>query len=144
MKLILAAIVAFASAAPVLKLRVFVRPDGSVIVLIPNPRMCETGESADACLSRIAAKDCPRLEGVCLPSFDVSPGDLPPVSKRNAWRGNVQTRTLSVDEAAVPRIWTAYKALFSGKRVGVLTLQDLTAADAAELRAQGYTVEEVR
>lgn len=127
------------------KVRVYVNSDGTVAILAVNPKHCGASESGDSCLARIASKDCPKARtGGCLPSFDMEPSALPARSKRAGWRGNAQSKKLTVDEAAVPKFYRAFRSLPSGRRIGAFTGQDLTGADIAALQALGYTVEEVR
>jgi hypothetical protein len=89
---LLVLLVAPASAFPV---RVYYKPNGKVIVL--QAVACQDGEMPQACLERVAAKDCPRDDaGTCLPSDDMDSSALPSRETRNQWRGNKSTK-LRVD-----------------------------------------------
>ena len=63
--------------------RVFMKPDGTVSVLIPNPRLRLDGESEADFLERIYRKDGGGLLG--LPYQDVAQTDLPPRADRKEW-----------------------------------------------------------
>lgn len=75
--------------------RVYYKPNGKVIVF--QAVACNSGEDPQACLQRIAARDCPKDDaGACLPSDDMDSAQLPSRETRNQWRGNKATK-LRVD-----------------------------------------------
>lgn len=97
------------AAAPV---RVFYSPDGKVAIL--RAIMCREGETPQACLDRIGAKDCPRgAHGACLPYDDIDDQTLPARATRNKWRGD-KRGGLRVDASIITkaeRIEAAEKAI---------------------------------
>ena len=75
--------------------RVYHKPDGTVAVLHPNPKMRAPDESDVEFLDRICARDAPMngLDG--LPFVDYDSGTLPPRSERKVWEvrdGRIATK----------------------------------------------------
>ena len=64
--------------------RVYIKPDGSLAVLRPNPRCQARGEDDLDFVHRIASRDAGELAG--LPFVDVLVDSLPPRSTRKGWR----------------------------------------------------------
>lgn len=65
--------------------RVYTKPDGSVSILHPNPRLQQRGESDQDFLERICAKDAAKIGLLGLPSQDVERANLPDRRTRKDW-----------------------------------------------------------
>lgn len=65
--------------------RVYQKPDGSVAVIHPNPRLQLPGESDQAFLDRICAQDAPNSGLETLPYIDMDRDTLPPRTDRHQW-----------------------------------------------------------
>lgn len=65
--------------------RVYQQPDGTVRVLVPNPRLKHENETEAAFMSRIADQDAPKSGLQGLPFEDVEETLLPPRQDRKDW-----------------------------------------------------------
>lgn len=83
--------------------RVFVQPDGKVLILTVAPNACYQGEDKQACFDRIALQDCPKDNGACLPYKDVNKADLPPRVSRDKWRADPKSpeKGIRVDNSII-------------------------------------------
>jgi hypothetical protein len=83
-----------------MNVRVYYKPDGSVVVIHPAPKARRKGESNQDFLDRVATKAAysAGLEG--LPYDDVDPATLPDRKDRDKWRGS-KAQGLRIDPSVV-------------------------------------------
>ena len=65
--------------------RVYIRPDNSIAVIHPNPKLREVGESEADFLERICTKDAPLNDLHTLPFKDFEKDTLPDRAQRAQW-----------------------------------------------------------
>lgn len=65
--------------------RIYIRPDNSIAVIHPNPKLREVGESEAAFVERICAKDAPLSNLHLLPHTDLDSKTLPERALRAQW-----------------------------------------------------------
>lgn len=65
--------------------RVYTKPDNTVAILHPNPRLQNPGESDQDFLNRICAQDAPKNKLDGLPYVDLDRATLLPRAQRALW-----------------------------------------------------------